>query len=171
MERATNVVILGAGNLLGGDEGVGVHALVALRKGYDFPQTVRWLDSATSTLDLVRELGEADELIVLDAVVTGSEPASLVVLEGAAVSAAFNARLLPHQVGIADLLATLEILSRLPKRLVLLGVEPAVLGLDLALSPRVAARVPELCAQVQAELATLGLALTRRRRLTRAGTS
>jgi hydrogenase maturation protease len=45
-----------------------------------------------------------------------------------------------------------------PKRVVLLGVEPEVLSLGMELSPRVAARVPELCAQVVKELGAIGLA-------------
>jgi hydrogenase maturation protease len=82
----------------------------------------------------------------------------MVRLEGEAVPAAFTTRLSRHQVGIADLLATLKFLGRAPRSVVLFGVEPKRLERDLALSPAVAARLPELCAQVVDELVRLGAA-------------
>jgi len=84
-------------------------------------------------------------------------------LEGSAVPAAFTTKLSPHQVGISDLLATLTFMGRAPKRVLLLGVEPQRLSLDLELSSTVAARLPLLCAQIIEELAKLGLGPTTRR--------
>ena len=152
----SGVVVLGVGNVLMCDEGVGVHAVTELEKRYVFPPQVRLVDGGTSTHELLGDLENVDHLIVLDAVRAGREPASLVRLEGEAVPASFTTKLSPHQVGIADLLATLTLLGRAPKHVVLYGVEPERLELDLQLSPRVAARVPELCAQVLGELQRLG---------------
>jgi hydrogenase maturation protease len=151
------IVILGVGNLLMGDEGVGVHALVALEKQYDFPPNVRCVDGGTSTQELLGDLEHLDHLIVLDALTSGAAPASVVRLEGAAVPSAFTTKFSPHQIGIADLLATLTFLGRAPKHVVLFGVEPVVMELDLTLSPKVAARVPELCGAVVQELRGLGV--------------
>jgi hydrogenase maturation protease len=161
-EAALQVVILGVGNLLMGDEGVGVHAVTALEKDFVFPENVRCVDGGTSTNELLGDLEYLDHLIVLDAVAAGLEPGALLRLEGDAVPRAFTTKLSPHQVGISDLLATLTFMGRAPKKVVLLGVEPVSLTLDLALSPTVAARVPELVAQVLAELGKLGLAPSRR---------
>jgi len=152
-----NVVILGVGNLLMSDEGVGVHAVNALEQKYSFPEGVRCVDGGTSTQELLGDLEDLDHLIVLDAVAAGASPATMIRLEGAAVPSAFTTKLSPHQVGIADLLAMLTFIGHAPKRVVVLGVEPAVLSLGMELSPEVAARVPELCAQVVEELSGLGL--------------
>ncbi len=161
-EAAPQVVILGVGNVLMGDEGVGVHAVTALEAAFDFPENVRCVDGGTSTNELLGDLEYLDHLIVLDAVRAGLEPAALVRLEGDAVPRVFTTKLSPHQVGISDLLATLTFLGRAPRRVLLLGVEPERLELDLELSPKVAARVPELVAQVLEELEKLGLAPPRR---------
>ncbi len=144
------------------DEGVGVHAVNAFEKDWVVPEAVRCVDGGTSTQELLGDLEDLDYLIVLDAVASGAAPASLVRLEGAAVPAAFTTKLSPHQIGIADLLATLTFVGRAPKRVLLLGVEPAVLTLDLELSPSVAARVPELCAQVVEALSQVGIIASRR---------
>jgi hydrogenase maturation protease len=159
-----NVVVLGFGNLLMADEGVGVHCIAALEAGYRFPAGVRCIDGGTSTEVLLEDLEDLDELILVDAVASGARPGSLVRLEGAEVPAAFTTVLSPHQVGVSDLLAELALLGRSPRRVVLFGVEPERIELDLELSPVVAARLPELCAEVVAELGRLGLAPSERPR-------
>ena len=78
-------------------------------------------------------------------------------LEGEAATAAFRSGTLPHHRGTSNLLATLTLLGGKPRRVVLLGVQPAVLALVLRLSPTVEARVGDLCAEVVVELSTLGL--------------
>lgn len=158
-----NVVVLGVGNVLMSDEGVGVHAVTALETGYALPEGVRCVDGGTSTHELLGDLEDLDHLIVLDAVSAGLAPGAMIRLEGAEVPSAFTTKLSPHQVGIADLLATLTFIGRAPKHVVLFGVEPVRLTLDMSLSEVVAARVPELCARVVDELSSLGLGASPRR--------
>jgi hydrogenase maturation protease len=119
-------------------------------------------DGGTSTQELLGDLEDLDHLIVLDAVSSGSAPGAMIRLEGAQVPQAFTTRFSPHQVGIADLLAMLTFTGHAPKRVLVLGVEPAVLKLGMELSGGVAARVPALCEQVVAELRQLGLSPTQR---------
>lgn len=157
-----NTVVLGVGNLLMCDEGVGVHTVTAFERDYTFPSSVRCVDGGTSTQELLGDLEDLDHLIVIDAVSANLPPAGLLRLEGAAVPAAFTTKLSPHQIGISDLLATLTFMGRAPKHVVLLGCEPKTLHLDLELSPEVKARVPELCEQVAGELRKLGLASKKR---------
>jgi hydrogenase maturation protease len=157
VSAGAKVVVLGVGNVLMSDEGVGVRCVEALAARYDFAGAVRCVDGGTSTSELLADVEDLDVLIIVDAVATGEAPATLVRLEGDEVPAAFTTRLSPHQTGISDLLATLRFVGRAPRRVILLGVEPARLSLDLALSPRVAARLPELCARVVAELAAIGV--------------
>lgn len=151
-----SVVVLGVGNLLMCDEGVGVHTIAALERGWDFPPEVRLVDGGTSTQELLGDLEGLDHLLVIDAITSGAAPGSIVRLDGDAVPAVFTTKLSPHQIGISDLLATLTFLGRAPKRVDVFGVEPMTLTLDMELSPEIAAKVPELCALVLAELARLG---------------
>jgi hydrogenase maturation protease len=157
-----NVVVLGVGNVLMCDEGVGVHTVEALEREYEFPDGVRCVDGGTSTHELLGDLENLDCLIVVDAVAANIEPGALIRIEGDAVPSAFTTKFSPHQVGISELLATLKLLGREPKSVVLFGVEPVRLTLDLEMSVLVAARVPELCACVVDELARLGLTPSRR---------
>jgi len=156
------VVVLGVGNVLMTDEGVGVHAVTAFEKDYQFPGNVRCVDGGTSTQELLGDLEDLDHLFVIDAVSAGLEPGGMIRLEGGDVPAAFTTKLSPHQVGISDLLATLTFMGRAPKHVVLFGVEPVSLMLNMELTPAVAARVPQVCAQVAGELEKIGLSATRR---------
>lgn len=155
-EAPAKVVVLGVGNLLMTDEGLGVHAVNALEAGYDFPPGVACVDGGTSTQELLGDLEHLDHLLIIDAVNAAKPPASIIRLEDAEVPAAFTTKLSPHQVGIADLLAMLKFKGCEPKHVVLFGVEPAVLELNMELSPQVAAVLPEVLRQVVAELTKLG---------------
>jgi hydrogenase maturation protease len=110
------------------------------------------IDGGTSTNEVMGELEGLDLLVIVDAVVTGAAPGTLVRLEGSQIPAAFSNKLSPHQHGINDLLATLTFMGRAPKRVVLHGVIPQKIELGLELSPEIAAIVPALVANVVAEV-------------------
>ena len=78
---------------------------------------------------------------------------SLIRLEGARIPSALSNKLSPHQHGINDLLAHLELLDRAPGRVVLHGAMPARIELGMDLSPEIEAVLPELMARVVAEVA------------------
>lgn len=164
MSAEPKVAVLGVGNLLMADEGVGVRCAQALERDRLLPPHVRVIDGGTSTHELLDDLEDLELLVIVDAVATGSEPGSIVRLEGEAIPSAFSNKLSPHQHGINDLLATLELLGRAPQRVVLLGVEPKRVTLALELSPEIAAALPELVALVVAELRRRGCASVTSRR-------
>jgi len=155
-------VVLGIGNILLSDEGVGVRAVEALRAGYEVPPGLSLIDGGTSAMELLDDLEGLDLLIVLDAVRAGNAPGALVHLSGDEVPVFFRARLSPHQIGLAEVLATLDLLGRAPRATVVLGVEPASLATQLGLTEAVAARVPELVQATVRELAAYGLAVQAR---------
>lgn len=155
-------VVLGIGNILLCDEGVGVRAVEALRAGYEVPPGLSLIDGGTSAMELLDDLEGLDLLIVLDAVRAGRDPGTLVALRGAEVPVFFRARLSPHQVGLAEVLATLDLLGRAPRTTVVLGVEPASLVTQLGLTDPVAARLPELVHATVRELEAHGVAVQAR---------
>jgi hydrogenase maturation protease len=146
-------VVLGVGNLLMGDEGVGVRCVERLEKEGRLPTGVSIIDGGTSTHELLEDLENLELLVIVDAVAGGAAPGSIVRLEGTSIPSAFSNKLSPHQHGINDLLASLRFLGRAPRRVVLLGIQPERVALGLELSPVVAAALPALCAQVGAEVA------------------
>lgn len=148
------IVVLGVGNLLMGDEGLGIRCVEAFEK---LPQrdNVRCVDGGTSTHELLEDLENLDALVILDAVASGKPPGTLVRLEGDDIPSAFSNKMSPHQHGINDLLATLKFLERAPGRVVLIGVEPSVMELSMELSPLVQGVMPSMVALVSKEVASL----------------
>ena len=136
------VVILGIGNLLLSDESVGVRALEALRDSHDVPPEVTLIDGGTSGMELLEDLEGVDLLIVLDAVFANRTPGSFIRLSGDEVPVFFRRMLSPHQVGLSEVLASLDLLGRAPREVVVLGVQPLTFETGMMLSAPVAARAP-----------------------------
>lgn len=153
------VVVLGIGNTILGDEGVGVHAAEALRQHYRLPAGVQVVDGGTAGMELLDTLADLDLLLVFDAVQAGHAAGRVVCLVGAEVPVFFRSKLSPHQVSICDVLASLEFAGHAPRELVLVGVEPECLELGLELTPRVAASVPTMLAHAREQLARRGIVL------------
>ena len=149
----SRIVVLGIGNVLLSDEGVGIHAIKCLVSRCDFADGVEVVDGGTTGMELLPQLEGIDQLIVVDAVRFGRPPASIVRLEGQQVPAYFKTKLSPHQVGLSDLLAALAFKGSPPGHVVILGVQPVSLSVGLELSAEVAARLEELTDLVAAELA------------------
>jgi hydrogenase maturation protease len=151
--------VLGIGNIILSDEGVGVRAAEALEAGYALPEDVEVIDGGTAGMELLGPLSGVDLLLVLDAVKAGKAPGTLVKLAAGEVPVFFRSKLSPHQVSICDVLAGLEFSGELPKDLVLIGCEPDSLELGLELTPGIAAQVPEMVRMAVAELAQRGVHL------------
>lgn len=156
-ERPTPLLILGLGNLLCEDDGLGVAAVRRVAEAYDAPPGVQLLDGGTLGLSLLPHLLDARAAILVDAVRDEGPPGSFVRLEGEDVAPAAAHRLSPHQVGVADLLDGARLLDRYPAPLVLLGLVPGRMGLGIELSEPVALALPELVERIVAEARELGL--------------
>lgn len=151
------VVVLGIGNTIMSDEGVGVHAVEALRQSYTLPDFVDIIDGGTSSMELLEDLADVDLLVVVDAVKAGKPEGTLVRLADSEVPVFFRSKLSPHQIGLSDVMASLEFVGQFPKRMVVIGVQAENFELGLEMSPLIAARVPDLVAMVIAELAEHGI--------------
>lgn len=151
------VVVLGIGNILLTDEGVGVRVVERLERDYRLPEAVEVIDGGTCGMEMLEQLEDLDALIVVDCVRFGQPPATPVLLKGDDVPVFFKTKLSPHQVSLSDVLASLEFTNRAPKRTVIVGMQPASMELGMDLSPAVAARVDELLAMTLAELRAIGI--------------
>lgn len=156
------VVVLGVGNVILADEGVGVRVVEALERDYALPAGVVVIDAGTSGMEMLEDMSDLDFLLVVDAIAAGKAPGELVQLRGDEVPVFFRRNLSPHGIGLSDVLAALEFLGAEPKETVILGVQPTSLELSTELTPTIAARVPDLVAQVVDELTQRGLAPVRK---------
>ena len=149
-------LFLGLGNVLCGDDGLGVAAIHRLRRAFVIPPDLELVDGGTLGLALLSHVVEADEVVLLDAVGADAPAGELVRLEGDEVAPAVEARLSPHQIGVVDLLHGSHWLDAFPRRLVLLGLVPETIGLGLGFSAAVERHLPDLVRSAVNEAGRLG---------------
>jgi hydrogenase maturation protease len=159
---SVKTLVLGLGNILLSDEGIGVHVIHLLRERYLFPQEVEVMDGGTLALDLLPYVEDAGRLLIVDAVQMDAPSGTVVRLEGEEVPAVLTLKYSPHQMGLSDLLAAARLLGRSPAEIVLWGIQPACLDVGLDLSPVVAAQVETLVQNVLTELHRWGIQPIRR---------
>jgi hydrogenase maturation protease len=150
--RTAQTLVLGVGNLLLSDEGVGLRVVERLVTTYEIPEDVLTLDGGTLGLDLLYYLDGVENLLIIDAVETGAEPGTLVRLEGDEVPSFLSVKMSPHQIGIPDMLFAAKLRDLYPRNVVLWGVQPGSLEVGLELSPPVAAQIDSLVDRVLEEL-------------------
>lgn len=155
-QRRIRVLVLGLGNVLLADDGVGPVALAELERDYQVPAEVRLVDGGTLGLALLDELAQAEHVILVDAVATGQRPGTLVRLEGEAVRDAVRDRLSVHQVGVADLLDAARLIGCYPTSVVLLGVVPGAIGLGVGRTGAVDGALSALVSAIVQEVKVLG---------------
>ena len=138
-EAAPRTVIVGVGNLLMKDEGVGIHAVRRLQE-LDLPEDIEIVDGGTSP-DLVAYVGPGDRLIIVDAARAGGEPGAVYRFrpEDLAHEAADLAS--AHQLGVVPNLKLLELAGAAPREVVIIGVEPEEIAPGLELTDTLAARL------------------------------
>jgi len=150
------LLVLGLGNLICRDDGVGPLMVERLAAGWEPAAGAEVADGGTLGLSLMPLVERAERLLLVDAIAADAPPGTLVRLAGEEVGPAVAQRLSPHQIGVADLLDGLRLIDRLPSRVILLGLVPESLGLGVGLTDDVAAGIPALEAAVLAETAAMG---------------
>ncbi len=156
------VVVLGIGNLLLSDEGLGVRALELLRRDYTIPEGVKLIDGGTLGLDLLYFIEDAERLLVLDAISGGGPPGTLYTLKGEEVRGYFRRKVSMHELGFQEVLGLMELRGRGPKEIVVMGIEPKTIELGTELSPEIEAKLPELVDVAVCQLRSWGLEVKRK---------
>jgi hydrogenase maturation protease len=162
MDKTMDLLILGLGNLLCGDDGLGAAAVARLDRDWEPPEGAIVLDGGTLGLALLPYIEDARDVILVDAVNADEPPGALVLLSGEDVAPAVRDRLSPHQIGVADLLDGARLHDRYPQRLVLVGLVPATISLGVERSRAVESRLPELVSEVVTQAGLLGHVFVRR---------
>lgn len=143
--------VLGMGNVLLKDDGVGVRVAEELQKR-EVPAGVTVLDIGTGILRMLPELVRADQVIVVDAMRGGGEPGSIYRYAGAEIKMAVGRSV--HDIQFDEVLAHLKLMGREPE-VEYYGVEPAEIDFSQELSEEVASCVPPLCDYLLERLAFL----------------
>lgn len=141
--QSPRIMVMGVGNILLSDEGLGVRFLEELAKK-PLPDNVELLEGGTAGLELVHLIKEVDFLIIVDAINARTEPGSLFRFQPG------DLQVFPeeyevsfHQVGILEVLTLAKVLGQAPETLIF-GVQPKLLEWGMNISPEIQALFPQL---------------------------
>ncbi|HEV2670500.1 MAG TPA: HyaD/HybD family hydrogenase maturation endopeptidase [Gemmatimonadales bacterium] len=150
------VVVIGLGNPLMGDDGLGIAVLERLRARYALPPAIELVDGGTWGLNLLPVIEDAAALILIDAIDAGVAPGTAVRIERAFLPRYLATKISPHQVDLRDVLALAELRGTLPADTVAIGLQPQTVALGDALSPLLSRELDAVTATVLEELALRG---------------
>lgn len=145
------ILVLGIGNTLLSDEGVGIHVVDALLGAPEGPrQDVEYLDGGTLSFTLAGPIQDADALIVVDAAQLNAAPGTLQTFVGDEMDRFLNAnrKSSVHEVGLTDLRSIAILAGHWPERRAMLGIQPQKLDWGEQPTEPVAAAIPLACQQV-----------------------
>ena len=147
-------LVLGIGNTLLTDEGIGVHVLQALE-----PELANWpdvtlLDGGTLSFTLAGPIEDADALIVVDAANIKTRPGEWTLLKGQEMDAFLmsNRKASVHEVGLTDLRAIALLAGHWPEKRAMLAIQPDVIDWGEVPTPAVAAAIPPACAAIMEQI-------------------
>lgn len=149
-ERCSTLV-LGLGNILLRDEGVGVHVVRALAE-VGLPADVEVFDGGTAGIDLLDVLADRHRVIVIDALDCDGPPGTVLRLEPGDLLPAAGQAVSLHEMGLLETLAVARVLGIAPRDLVILGVKPHDVKWGLDLSPKIKRLLPRIVELVLTEL-------------------
>jgi len=145
------IVILGVGNILLSDEGIGVHVVNELMK-MEFPSNVSVIEGGTDGFRLLNIITEADRLIVIDAVKGDAVPGSIYRFDVEDIrSCPSGFKTSVHQIGILEVIDLSSLIGKTPQTTVI-GIEPKSLEMSMELSPEIKEKVPRIIELVLDEL-------------------
>jgi len=146
-------VVLGIGNVLNRDEGLGVHALAALASRLAGRSGVELVDGGVRGIELLPLVESCSHLLVLDAVDGGRPPGAVIELGRDEIPLFAGIKMSEHEVTFHEVLGLASVRNGLPPFLHLVGAQPADVSVGLDISPVAAAAVPQICDRALAVLA------------------
>jgi hydrogenase maturation protease len=149
-EKPPRVVVVGVGNLLQKDEGVGIHAIRSLQE-MDLPADVKLVDGGTSP-DLIAYTKAGDKMIIIDCTSAGGKAGEIYRFEPENLEAGRGKLTSAHEMGVAENLKLMEITGNKPKETVIIGIEPAEIDWGMELSETLQERLPEVVKVVMGEI-------------------
>ena len=150
MASTGKILVVGMGNLLYRDEGIGVHVVQEMEK-MELPEHIEVLDIGTSTMDLISYLKGVEKLIVIDAMKAGGDPGTVYKCKPEDLLPKDEGPISLHEIG---LLETLNMAKKMEMEIetVIIGVEPKVFDWGIELTEEVKNRIPFIIEAVLKEV-------------------
>lgn len=152
-ESTPRIVVIGVGNLLLKDEGIGIHAVQALQE-QELPADVKLVDGGTSP-DLIAYTRAGDKLIIVDAAKAGGEPGTIYRFKPQDLADERASLASAHEMGVVENLKLMSLAGNEPKEIVIIGIEPGEIEFGTELSPGLQQKLPQI---VEVVLKEMGLA-------------
>jgi len=145
-----DTVIIGIGNILLQDDGVGVHVITQLEMEA-LPSTIELVDGGTSTLDTLGYFLDYKKVIVVDCLRAGMEPGTIYKIHPEDIQSYQKENLSIHDVQILDVVRMANMMGKYPD-VVIFGIEPKTIAVDLEMTDLLKAKIPEVIANIRKEL-------------------
>ena len=159
-----DITVLGIGNLLMHDDGVGIHAIQTLMEKYSFEPTIRLIDGGTMGSELLPIFEESEKIIIVDAVNFNKEPGFIGTIENDDILKRLMTKLSMHHLGLTDVLSHVKLLDIEPDQIYLVGIQPEDLNeLTMELSEAVASRLDRMIEVVILKLKEWGIEATQKK--------
>jgi hydrogenase maturation protease len=149
-EVTPRIVVIGVGNLLLKDEGIGIHAVRALQE-IDLPPDIKLIDGGTSP-DLIAYTRAGDKMIIIDAAKAGGEPGSIYRFKPEDLAAGKGTLTSAHEMGVVENLKLMTLTDNEPREIVIIGIEPKDIEWGTELSPELQEKMPEIVKVVLKEI-------------------
>lgn len=146
--KTPRITILGIGNTLFSDEGVGIHLLPILEDKFQNDADIEIIEGLTDGMKLLGPVEDAENLIIIDAINAGKEGGTIIALKGDDIPAYFGIKMSIHQMGFQEVLLAAKMRERYPKQIVMFGMQPTSLELGVELTEINRAKLPELAKAV-----------------------
>jgi hydrogenase maturation protease len=144
------IVVVGVGNLLLKDEGIGIHVVKSLQD-IDLPPDVQLIDGGTSP-DLIAYTRAGDKLIIVDAAKAGGEPGTIYRFQPGDLSGEEGTFVSAHELGLEHNLRLMSLTGNEPGEIIIIGVEPKEIEWGTELSAELLHRLPEIVKTVLGEI-------------------
>ena len=149
------VLVLGVGNILLSDEGVGIRVIEQLQRDYHFPENIELIDGGTLGHGLIDVLRGRQRVLVIDAVKTDGPPGAIYRFSGKDLAPARGNLNSVHDIGVSEALFFLSLKEELPPDIEFYGIQPKSLTPSLELSPEVSAAAQKVVAMIIKDLSNV----------------
>jgi len=150
--KEPTITILGLGNILMTDEGVGVHTVNEFEKRYEVPDYVEIVDGGAAGLDLIPFIEGREKVLMVDAVNFDREPGFIDTLENEAIPIRLTQKASMHHLGLMDVLCIVRMSGNIPKDMCIIGIQPKSLDLGIDMTKEIWDKEQELIDRIVAKL-------------------
>jgi hydrogenase maturation protease len=158
------IAVIGIGNTLMSDEGVGVHIVNTLIENYHFSPEIMLIDGGTAGMELLQFFQDNEKIIIVDAVNFDQQPGFIGSIENDDILTRLNNKLSLHHLGITDVLASLKLTGGKANEIFLLGIQPESIEVGLELTTVIAEKKDKMCRIILQKLEDWGVIIRKKER-------